>query len=120
MAFWSGATNLAGVDSNGDSDVFVRDRDARGFTSLCDPGAGGVTACPCSNAPSGPGRGCDNSSATGGAVLSASGVAYVSLDGLVFTTSGEPQTAMSILVQGSSSIASGVVYGQESDASAGR
>jgi Tol biopolymer transport system component len=112
VAFWSGASNLGAGDTNQFADVFVRDRDARGFTSLCDPGVGGVIGCPCSNPPSGPDRGCDNSSASGGARLSASGAAYLSLDSLVFTTSGEPTSAASILLQGSSPSASGLVYGQ--------
>jgi hypothetical protein len=52
-----------------------------------------VIVCPCANPPSGSGRGCDNSAATGGAMLAASGVAYLSMDRLVFTTSGETPTA---------------------------
>jgi hypothetical protein len=83
-----------------------------GFTSLCDPGVGGVIACPCGNLPGSPGRGCDNSSGTGGAILSASGVAYLSHDTLVFTTSGEKPTATSIVMQGNSLLANGVVFGQ--------
>ncbi len=81
------------------------------MTSLCDPGAGGVIACPCANPPGAPGRGCDNSAATGGASLAASGGAYLYSDGLVFTTAGEKPTATSILLQGTSSPASGVTYG---------
>ena len=96
----------------GESDIFIRDRFATGFTSLCDPGTGGVIACPCANAPSGTGRGCDNSSATGGAVLTAGGVAYLALDSLVFTTSGEKPTATSILLQGDAAIATGAAFGQ--------
>jgi hypothetical protein len=71
-----------------------------------------VIGCPCANPPSGPGRGCDNSAGTGGAILSAAGVAYLSADSLVFTTSGEKPTATSVLLQGTSSPAAGVVYGQ--------
>jgi hypothetical protein len=93
-------------------DVFARDLDSDGFTSVCDPGSGGVAGCPCSNPPSGSTRGCDNSSATGGASLSASGIAYISIDSLVFTTGGERSTATSILLQGTTVVTSGVVYGQ--------
>jgi hypothetical protein len=82
------------------------------MTSLCGPGIGGVIACPCSNPPGGPGSGCDNSGATGGAVLAASGDTHLSSDSLVFTTSGEKPTATSILLQGSALDPSGVVYGQ--------
>jgi Tol biopolymer transport system component len=113
LAFQSNATNLVAGDTNGALDVFVRDRFAGpAFTSLCEPGSGGVIACPCANPPSGPGRGCDNSAATGGAILSASGDAYLSSDSLAFTTSAEGPTATSIVLQGSSVAGSGVVYGQ--------
>jgi Tol biopolymer transport system component len=112
VAFVSGANNLVSGDTNACRDVFVRDRNATGFTTLCDPGVGGVRTCPCSNPPSGPGRGCDNSAGTGGAILSASGVAYLSSDSLVFTTSGEKPTALSTVWQGPTSPAAGIVYGQ--------
>jgi Tol biopolymer transport system component len=111
-ALVSRASNLVPGDTNGAFDVYVHDRDASGFTSLCDPGTAGVIACPCANPPSGPGRGCDNSSATGGASLTASGFAYLTSDTLLFHTSGEKPTATSILMQGSSLVASGVVFGQ--------
>jgi Tol biopolymer transport system component len=112
IAFHSAATNLVDGDTNGYSDVFIHDRVASGFTSLCDPGVGGVIGCPCSNPPSGTGRGCDNSAATGGASLSAAGIAYLSVDSLVFTTSGEKPTATSIVLQGTTSPPAGIVYGQ--------
>jgi Tol biopolymer transport system component len=112
VAFESSATNLVPGDSNGSFDIYVRDRDTAGFTSLCDPGAAGVIPCPCLNAPSGPDRGCDNSSTTGGASLSAAGVASVSSDSLVFTTGGEKPTATSIVLQGTAFASSGVTYGQ--------
>jgi hypothetical protein len=112
VAFESAASTLVTGDTNSTHDVFVHDRDAAGFTSLCDAGLAGVIACPCSNAPSGPGRGCDNSFATGGAILSASGVAYLALDSLVFTTSDEKPTATSIVMQGSTPAANGLVFGQ--------
>jgi Tol biopolymer transport system component len=112
VAFNSMATNLVPGDTNGFKDVFIRDRNATGFTVMCEPGAAGVMACPCMNPPSGPGRGCDNSSATGGAILSASGVSYLSMDSLVFTTSGEKPTALSIFSQGSATTTPGFTFGQ--------
>jgi Tol biopolymer transport system component len=112
VTFLSVATNLVPGDANSHQDIFLRDRNPTGFTSLCDPGLAGVLACPCANPPSGPGRGCDNSSATGGAVLTAAGVSYLSADSLVFTASGEKPTATSILMQGPASIATGTVFGQ--------
>jgi hypothetical protein len=111
VAFASRST-LVEADTNFWHDVYLRDRAYVPMTGLCDAGAGGVIACPCSNAPGGPGRGCDNSAGTGGAVLAASGVAYLSQDTLVFATSGEPPNALSILVQGSALVSSGAVYGQ--------
>jgi hypothetical protein len=112
VVFPSFATNLVPGDTNGVLDVFLHDRAASGFTSLCEPGIDGVAACPCGNPPSGAGRGCQNSAATGGAVLSAFGIAYLSTDSLVFTTSGEKPTALSIVLQGPTSIPAGLVFGQ--------
>jgi Tol biopolymer transport system component len=113
VAFQGIANNLV----HGDADIvfddaFVRDRHASGFDSACDPGANGVIACPCANAPADAGRGCDNSAATGGAALSASGSAYLGIDELVFTTRDEVPGALSVLMQGSALTASGVVFGQ--------
>jgi Rax2 C-terminal beta propeller domain len=79
---------------------------------VCEPGVGGVSACPCSNPPSGAGRGCDNSSATGGAALDAVGHSSLANDTLVFTTSGETPSALSIVLQGTVLDASGFVFGQ--------
>jgi Tol biopolymer transport system component len=111
VAFLSSANNLV-PGYNGSWDVFIRDRNASGLSSLCDPGVDGVIGCPCANPPGGPGRGCDNSAATGGAVLAASGVAYLSMDSLVFTTSGETSRATSLVLQGASLAASGQVFGR--------
>jgi Tol biopolymer transport system component len=112
VAFDSAASNLVSGDTNQAWDVFLRDRNATGWTSLCDPGFAGVIGCPCANPPSTLGRGCDNSAATGGASLSASGIAYLSMDSLVFTTSGERATATSIVLQGTTSPPAGIIYGQ--------
>ncbi len=112
VAFRSEARDLVPGDSNGFGDVFLHDRAATGFTSLCEPWVSGVIACPCSNPPSGSGRGCDNSSSTGGASLSASGIAYLAIDSLAFATSGQNPTALSLVVQGSALVSAGQVYGQ--------
>lgn len=112
VAFSSQANDLVTGDTNATQDVFVRDRLATTFLSLCDPGVAGVIPCPCANPPSSAGRGCDNSSATGGASIAASGGAYVSLDSLVFTTSGENPFVTSILLQGRGFLAGGAIYGQ--------
>jgi len=112
VAFDSPAANLVPRDTNNVHDVFLRDREQSGFASLCSPGLSGVVTCPCANPPSGPDRGCDNSSGTGGASLSAWGGAYLSSDSLLFETSGEKPVALSIVMQGTTSPAAGILYGQ--------
>lgn len=79
---------------------------------LCDPGTGSVLACPCGNPQSGLNRGCDNSSSTFGAALTAVGTASLAGDTVVFTTKGEKPTSLSILLQGPATIANGTMYGQ--------
>ncbi len=112
VAFDSLSHNLVPGDTNGVIDVFVRDRlGGTSFTVVCEPGSGGVIACPCANPPSGPGRGCDNSYGTGGAILAASGGTFLSSDSLEFTTRGELPTALSILTQWTGTNATGVVFG---------
>lgn len=112
VLFWSNATNLCPGDTNAARDVFLRDRFASGFTSICDPGLNGVLGCPCNNPPSGAGRGCDNSASTGGASLTASGIAYLSIDSLVFTATDERPNSTSVLVEGTAPVANGIVFGQ--------
>lgn len=112
VAFRSAAPNLVPGDTNGNYDVFIHDRFSARFASVCDAGQGGVVACPCANPPSGTGRGCDNSSGTGGAVLGASGIAYLSMDSLVFTASGEKPIATSILLQSDTAVPAGLPFGQ--------
>jgi hypothetical protein len=79
---------------------------------LCQPGVGGVIGCPCGNPPANAPRGCDNSSATGGARLVSIGVASLAADTVVFTTDGEKPSATSIVVQGNNVAASGLSFGQ--------
>jgi hypothetical protein len=79
---------------------------------LCEPGTAGVIPCPCSNPPSGPLHGCNNSAGTGGATIVASGSNSLSTPTLVFTTAGERPVATSILLQGNAVIAGGAVFGQ--------
>ena len=81
-------------------------------TYLCDPGASGVIACPCTNPPSGSGRGCDNSSATGGASITGAGLNSLLAPTLNFTTSGEKPTATSIVLQGTLEVTAGITFGQ--------
>jgi hypothetical protein len=79
---------------------------------LCEPGVGSVIPCPCSNAPMGRGHGCDNSAATGGATIYALGADSIAADTLAFVASGEKPTALSLLLQGTTALTSGAVYGQ--------
>jgi hypothetical protein len=64
-------------------------------------GDGETTPCPCTNSGASE-HGCDNSAATGGALLSSSGT--TSPDTMVLHTSGELPNALSIFLQGSRSI----------------
>jgi Tol biopolymer transport system component len=112
IVFTSTAGNLQPGDTNDTWDVFVRERGHAAMASLCDPGISGVLACPCSNTPSGPGRGCNNSSGSGGAILSATGGAYLSSDSLVFETTGEIPTTLSIVMQGTAVVPAGELYGR--------
>ncbi len=79
---------------------------------FCTPGVAGVIACPCSNPSGGPDRGCDNSSATGGASIVASGAASLAADSLLLTSSGEKPTAPTILLQGGTVLPAGIAFGQ--------
>lgn len=67
-----------------------------------------TTACPCGNAGSA-GRGCENSSSTGGARLASSGTLHP--DTLVLRSEGELAGSLSILLQGNAAIATGVPFG---------
>ena len=87
----------------------------------CQPGTSGVITCPCSNNPSGLGRGCNNSLNTGGAALSATGTPSLSADNIQFnctgigtttaSCSGSNTNIISVLYEGSAPIATGVVWG---------
>jgi hypothetical protein len=99
-------------DPSGVYKAWIVHLDAGPMTSICLPGESGVIACPCGNPPASSGRGCENSSHTGGAQLGASGAASLGADTLVFATSGEKPTALSIVLQGPSRLAAGTVFGQ--------
>jgi hypothetical protein len=87
---------LSGVDNDGL------------VTPMCF-GDGTSAACPCGNSGS-TGHGCDNSAATGGALLTASGTPKISNDTLVLTSSGERPTSLSVVLQGDDQI-SPVIFG---------
>jgi hypothetical protein len=66
------------------------------------------TNCPCSNLGS-PGSGCNNSSATGGALLSVTG--STTPDTMVLLSTGELPSVFSVFIQGRLSINNGAPYG---------
>jgi hypothetical protein len=80
--------------------------------SFCEPGVDGVQACPCGNPPAGARRGCDNSTASGGAALVASGTASVAEDSLSFSAIGLVPAMTSVLLQGTAVVPSGASFGQ--------
>jgi hypothetical protein len=84
------------------------------MTSFCAAGVAGVNACPCGNpqVPAGALRGCNNSSNTGGAQLSAVGTSSISNDTLVFTSAFEKPTANTIFMQGNATVTFGLTFGQ--------
>ena len=77
-------------------------------TAYCFGDGSLATACPCGNTGQ-PGRGCDNSSATGGALLASSG--STSPDTLALTSSGELAVSASVFLQSGSSNSAGIVFG---------
>ena len=86
--------------------------------SMCLPGQGGTIACPCGNAPTNAGAGCDNSgqgqAATGGGVLTASsGSCQASVgDDQVTLRAIEVRTnTTSVFLQGNQGLPAGVVFG---------
>ena len=113
VGFMSGSNNLVAGDTNQEHDVFVRDRDATAFVGFCDPGAGGVIPCPCSNPPAGAGRGCDNFGAgpIDSGTLAATGAAYLGEDSVVLQASGENNTSLTVFFAGTTTVAGGAVLG---------
>jgi archaellum component FlaF (FlaF/FlaG flagellin family) len=110
VVFESQADNLVPGDSNATWDVFARDRGTTWvFTPFCF-GDGTSANCPCGNTGQ-PGRGCNNSIGTGGSILNATGTPSLSGDTLHLTASGELNTALSILLQGTATTPNFLSYG---------
>ena len=113
VAFASLASNLVPSDTNAAQDIYVRDRfGGPNFASLCFPGYDGTIACPCNNDPTFVGSGCANTATPAGALLAAFGSTSLASDTLTFVASDEKPTALSVLLQGTSVNAVGIVYGQ--------
>jgi len=90
------------------------DQDDNGVLDECEMraycfGDGSGHACPCGNTGLA-GRGCNNSDGTGGSRLTASGVASLGADTLLFTVIGEKPTALSTFWQGNASVGP-LIYG---------
>jgi hypothetical protein len=102
-------------DTSSTRDVFGGFYDAGTFASFCSPHPNffdQVMPCPCGNAPESAGHGCNNSSGTGGAILTSNGSASLSFDTIGFIASGEKPSAVSTLFQGDAPLFSGVPFGQ--------
>lgn len=70
------------------------------FSASCF-GDASLAFCPCFNIGS-PGRGCENSGLTGGALLSGYGIPSLAADSVQLTSAGELPTSLSIVIQGTS------------------
>ncbi len=95
VAFDSEATNLVAGDGNGRLDVFVRAAAAPPVAFCFGDGTEAI-GCPCSNVGAA-GRGCENSAATGGALLGAEGTTQP--DTLVLNVTGELPHALSLFLE---------------------
>jgi probable HAF family extracellular repeat protein len=87
---------------NGVEEAWIATLPGASATPFCFGDGSGV-ACPCGNSGS-PGHGCENSSTTGGALLTSSGATSLSSDTFVLTASGERPTAFSIFLQGNAAV----------------
>jgi hypothetical protein len=92
--------DVTGHNASGSINGFQIVQESGAFSSFCFGDGSATIACPCSNTGS-TGRGCDNSAATGGALLTASG--STSPDSVVLTSSHELPSVLSIFLQGDSS-----------------
>ena len=78
------------------------------YTPFCFGDGTSVALCPCSN-PGATGRGCNNSAATGGALLAATGNTVP--DTIVLHATGELSNAFTVFVQSDASAATPVTFG---------
>ncbi|HEV8111846.1 MAG TPA: hypothetical protein VGR31_03665 [Planctomycetota bacterium] len=94
----------------GSGDVYGGLYDAPLFQPFCFPGFD-ASACPCGNPPSGIGRGCNNSSNTGGAVLYATGVPRNDSVVLHGYDMRPTTTGFCIFFQGANLAQNGIIFG---------
>jgi len=100
--------NVAGVGDSGSVNGFHIVQDSSSFAAICPGDNTAFPPCPCGNTGM-TNRGCDNSAATGGALLIASG--NTTPDTVVLTSSFELPSVLSIFLQGQANIFPGVVFG---------
>lgn len=106
VVFDSLATNLAPGDVNGVRDVFLHDRSSS-FATQCSGDGSLATPCPCGNVGAG-GRGCPNSSGSGGARLEAAGATQP--DSVHLLAWGLGPNAFALFLQGDAA-SGGVPFG---------
>jgi len=109
VGFSSVATNLVSGDTNGRSDTLLRYRGGPPPAQAFCFGDGSSGNCPCANNGAS-GRGCQNSSSTGGAQLTCEGNPSLLADSLSLRSTGQTPVVMSIFLQGNSAIGA-VFYG---------
>ena len=108
VVFESLASNLVSGDNNFTWDIFLRDRAIAPTTPFCLGDGTQSTACPCANNGAA-GRGCANSSTSGGALLVISAFAACP-DSATLTVGGLVPNALTLFLQGDAQIP-GVVFG---------
>lgn len=109
ISFDGAATNLVPGDTNGQRDIFLRDRGAQAeyLHAFCfGDGAQYAEACPCGNAGTA-GRGCANSVNANGARLTASGAPSLANDTIVLAAEGMPNSS-ALYFQGTARTAGGI------------
>jgi hypothetical protein len=107
MTVWE-HTVSSGVNNNIEGGLY----DGGLYTTFCNPNGGGDAACPCNNPASAFGRGCNNSSNTGGAMMSLFGLSSLSGDTLNLFASGLKPNAISVFNQGTAVVQPSVTFGQ--------
>jgi hypothetical protein len=105
----TGRIFLGGYNSAGTATASVEIFSGFPIHSYCGQGdASLTTSCPC-GVQGAPGRGCENSAGTGGSLLAATGSATP--DTLVLSATNLVPSALCVVVQGTSSLSAGVVFG---------
>jgi Tol biopolymer transport system component len=108
ISFSTASDNLVPGDTNMEDDIFVVDRYSP-FSPFCGGDGSLITQCPCGNDGM-QGRGCDNSSSTGGAALVASG--STEDDTVVFSSIGLPASTVTVVLQAQNDSSSpGISFG---------